>query len=119
MGISVAIESNIDHKIIIPKRMPSAFWLASLVEWHRLYHKYVPMQSGTLANTVTYNTDDRTITHTVPYARRQYYGDGFSFRTDKNRLAGAQWDQAAKQTQATKLAAFMEGAVNSGRFNYV
>lgn len=113
MGISVIVESHVD----VPERMRAirddAFWLYAATEWHRLYTPYVPMQTGALCHTVEYAP--REITHTVPYARKQYEGH-FQHRTDKHPLASREWDKAAIPTQQPKLVATLQNAINSGRF---
>lgn len=42
-------------------------------EWHRLYKKYVPFQTGTLQNTVDIKPWE--IKHNTPYAHYQYEGE--------------------------------------------
>ena len=75
-------------------------------EWHRLYSNFVPMRTGMLMRQVTF--EPWTITHTVPYARRQYYGTNFNFSTEKHKLATARWDQVARRTQGERLAKAIE-----------
>mgnify|MGYP004511384655 CR=1 FL=1 len=70
-------------------------------ELHRLYQKYVPMQTGALANTVEITPE--YVRHVVPYAARMYYGVGFNFSTEKHALATAMWDKVAMETQRDKL----------------
>lgn len=89
------------------------FWTFAASEWHRLYEPYVPMQTGTLKDTV--DIRPKEIEHTVPYARYQYNGSNFNFRRDKHPKASAFWDLAAAPTQLPKLASSLQAYIDSGR----
>jgi hypothetical protein len=68
--------------------------------WHRLYDKFVPMDSGSLAHDAVDHYVEKgvgIIHHKAPYAYRQYEGESFNFSTEKHPLATARWDEAAKQ----------------------
>jgi hypothetical protein len=108
MTLNAHIEVNTDAAEILKKALSPAFWGGVLQEWHRLYTPFVPMDTGQLASSVVIDAASQTITHTVPYARRQYLGDGHSFRRDRNPLAAARWDQAAAPTALERLAAFAQ-----------
>lgn len=105
------------------------------VEWHRLYQKYTPEDTGTMYNTVS--IEPWMITHTTPYARYQYYGkvmgpnipiDGgetFFSPTPTKALTGASlrytkinacshWDQAAIPTQRPKLIRALQAFIDGG-----
>lgn len=113
MGISIIVESHVD----VPERMRAiqddVFWLFAASEWHRLYAQYVPKQTGDLQDKVEYAPKE--ITHTVPYARKQYEGH-FSHKDSKNPLASRKWDQAAIPTQQPKLVSTLQRAIDSGCF---
>lgn len=58
----------------------------------RYMDKFIPMDSGNLAQ--DYTTNPFKVTYEVPYAHRIYEGQGFNFRKDKHPLATARWDKA-------------------------
>lgn len=100
------------YKVMHDRRL----WTFAAEEWHRLYKDYVPMRMGYLYQQVEF--DVGTITHTVPYARRMYYGEGFKFnRNTGHPKASAKWDQAAAPTQLPKLAASMQAYIDQGRLD--
>jgi len=84
-------------------------------EWHRLYKPFVPMQSGALsADSVSYSvvSGKGVITHSTPYARRQYYGTHHKFTKP---LAQAHWDEGAKNAGKGKaLARAVEAYIKRG-----
>lgn len=111
--ISVA-DVRVDvHGITSRAKYDRAFWTFAASEWHRLYEPYVPMDEGTLYDTVAIRPKE--IEHTVPYARYQYNGSGFNFRRDKNPQASAKWDKAAAPTQLPKLASSLQAYIDQGR----
>ena len=69
----------------------------------RRMDKYVPFDTGTLAETVmingkpTGNVAKDKITYSTPYAKVVYYGirngKSINYHTDKHELAGPYWDQ--------------------------
>lgn len=112
MKITVTVDSNID----IPKHMKAIqdkkFWTFAASEWHRLYKPFMPMDTGTLMNTVVIRPKE--IEHTVPYAHRLYEGH-FNFRKDKHPKASRQWDKAAKPTEEPKLIRSLQAYIDSGK----
>lgn len=68
-------------------------------EAYRLMNPFVPMDTGTLADTVGITATETvgTVHYKVPYASRQYYAQGRSFRKHKHPMATAYWDHAMKQ----------------------
>lgn len=94
----------------------SAFWRFAATEWHKLYSPYVPMYSGMLDNTISIEPGE--IVHTVPYARRMYYGEKINFNKGFHPRASAKWDQKAEATQKPKLISALQAYVNSGRINF-
>lgn len=68
----------------------------------RYFDPYVPMDSGDLVS--TYTAHDYTLEYSMPYARRQYNGDGFNFSRDKHALATAHWDAAAMSAKGAQIA---------------
>lgn len=95
--------------------------------WHRLYYQYVPMDNGTLADSVDYDFEEQggnltgTITHNQPYAHYQYVGihpkNGTKFKYSKERhpLATDHWDeQAIADGKAKVLAKDVENYIKRG-----
>ena len=67
---------------------------------------FVPYLTGALANNVAIAPSDTSvaITYRVPYARRQYYGEGVVNRTtDPHSLATSFWDVAAWETRKSVI----------------
>lgn len=62
----------------------------------RTSHPFVPFLQGTLASTVTIE-EPGMIVYVQPYARRQYYGDYFSFTKTFHPLAGSRWTERARE----------------------
>ena len=87
-------------------------------EWHRLYEPFVPMQSGTLATgAASYSVEGGkgVITHSTPYARRQYYGTHHNFSKSAHPLAQAKWDEGAKGAgKGEALARAVEAYIKRG-----
>lgn len=59
---------------------------------------YVPMRTGALMRSGNLGTTlgSGKVVYNAPYAKRQYYGLGFSFSKDKHPQACAQWFEKAK-----------------------
>lgn len=53
---------------------------------------YVPFLEGPLSQTVQVSAEG--VRYIQPYARYQYYGDGFNHTLDYHPLASARWDEA-------------------------
>ena len=69
----------------------------------RLMDKFVPMRTGILATSAD-TTKPWQVSYSAPYARRLYYGDGFSFSKEKHPLARSHWDKGIdKAALARKL----------------
>lgn len=58
----------------------------------RLMEPFVPMDTGALAASAG-KSQPWVVTYDTPYARRQYYGDGFNFSREKHPAAKARWDE--------------------------
>lgn len=121
MKIDVQVsEVNINIPKIMSKVREERFWLYAAQQWHRRYHKYVPYDTGTLADTVTYGSHNGTgeIHHIAPYAHYVYNGH-FNFRkTEGHELATRQWDKAAAQSQLPALTAELQVYIDSGRLDF-
>lgn len=53
---------------------------------------YVPFLNGPLSQTAQISSDG--VRYIQPYARYQYYGDGFNHTKDYHPLASARWNEA-------------------------
>lgn len=142
MKIKVDIDtSGVNRRKLIHRiNNDEGLWTFAATEWHRLYKKYVPFESGALRDTVVIRPKE--IEHTVPYAHYQYEGVVYSpsfpitengiitgffskrntakkkthrLLTYKNALASRKWDKKAKSTQKTALIEAVQGYIDSGR----
>lgn len=97
-GVTFKWEKPKDTIVKETLHLPAVLLFASN-EWRKLYNPFVPMASGLLANdAVQVYVEDGIgiIHHTVPYARRQYFGTTHNFSKEKHPLASAKWDDAAR-----------------------
>lgn len=114
VGIEVS-EIKIDIPKIVSKVRSDKFMLYAAQQWHRLYYKYVPFATGTLADSVKITPGE--IEHYAIYARYQYNGN-FNFRRDQHPLASRHWDKAAEPAQKPQLIAELQAYVDSGRLDF-
>ena len=119
MRLNFKVETDIDIPRCMKAIRDPKFWKFAASEWHRLYSPYVPMDTGTLKNTVDIKGESGSgeIEHTVPYARYQYEGH-FNYRKDKNPKASREWDKAASPTEKPKLIRSMQRYIDSGRVKF-
>ena len=77
--------------------------LVASSEAARLMDKFVPYRSGVLAASA--ETDEPwRVRYAMPYARRQYYGDSFTFYKKEHPNARSRWDRGIdKGALARKL----------------
>ena len=75
----------------------------------RYCHPYVPYLNGPLSETVEVLPDH--ITYIQPYARYQYYGDGFNFTKDYHPLATSRWDEAMMRDRGADFCMEVEALV--------
>jgi len=83
----------IENKVL--RRGATALFMAET--WRRLYNKFVPMDTGFLANDSVVVTAERNrgrIHHRARYAKFNYYGN-FNFSRSKHALATRKWHEAA------------------------
>lgn len=96
--MKIDAEVNVNVDISAPERIMKSetLWKFAAQRWHVHYFEYVPMDTGNLAKLVRYSGENGcgTITHIMPYAHYQYYGN-FNWSKDKHPLACGRWDQAA------------------------
>lgn len=81
-------------------------------EWWRLYADWTPYREGDLYKKVRFKPWE--IHHFAPYARYQYYGDGFRFYDEEHHNAGSRWDKRAEPTQKPKLVQTLQRFVDRG-----
>ncbi len=77
---------------------------------HALCSPYVPMDTGTLDQTVNITKD--YVEYKTPYAKRMYYGARINFSKDKHPLATAKWDKAMVAAKGGQLAREIEQYIN-------
>lgn len=116
--MKITVESHINIPRNLAKVEDKKYWTFAANEWHRFITPYVPMDTGTLAETVNINSSKLygEVEYLAPYAHRMYENN-YNFRKDKHKLASAHWDKAAEPTQKPKLIAAMQDYADSGRLN--
>ena len=70
--MKVIFQNKINLKTTLSKLESDDLWLFAAHEWHRLYSKYVPHDTGQLRDNVSIKPKE--ITHNAPYSRFIYYG---------------------------------------------
>ena len=68
----------------------------------RSLEKYIPKQTGMLAN--TYDTEPKKITYIQPYAHYIYAGTNLKFNKEMNVNASAYWDRRLTSSDKERLA---------------
>ena len=66
-------------------------------EFAKTIDPWVPFLEGNLSQQLDITAQG--VEYTVPYSRRQYFGEWFNHTTDFHPLATAKWDEVAMQTQ--------------------
>lgn len=118
MRVSLEVKSNLDIPAYIRAIQDPKLWKFAASEWRRLIEPYVPMDTGTLKDTVDVQggRGNGQIVYKVPYARYQYEGH-FNHRKDLHPKASRQWDKAALPTEEPKLIRSLERYVKE-RVNF-
>ena len=111
--MKISMKNEIDIPKHLKKINDPIFWKFAANEWWKLYTPYVPMDTGNLAQKVTFRANE--IEHYMEYAPEIYKGEGMNFSKEKHALATAKWDIAAIPQQQDKLIQSMQNYVNSGR----
>ncbi len=106
MSISIRWAKKLNARKISDRYINNRTMLFAHSELYRLCDKYVPMQTGMLAQNV--EITPKYVRYVSPYASRMYYGVGFNFRKDKHPLATAMWNKVAMETQRDKLTRSVE-----------
>lgn len=104
----VSVTGGIDAAAV-PRKIKDndALWLYAAECWHGLYYDWIPMETGELADDVSFAPG--RITHEAPYAGEVYcgYGGGGQKR-GRHPLGSAFWDEAAAPTQLPLLQAALQ-----------
>lgn len=144
--MSTQVKVKIDVLGTVNKINDPKFWTFAANEYHKLLTPYVPMDSGTLSETVKTKGGEGNgeIEYYAPYAHYIYEGkamgpsffsDGFGFWSppgerkhytgkklniskSKHPLASTHWDEAAEPTQRPKLIEAMQSYIDSGRLKF-
>lgn len=144
MRIDIKVDLNIKTMALAKAiEEDDALWMYAATEWHRLYKKYVPMESGQLRDNVTITPGQ--IVHEVPYAHYQYAGIVYEpsypitqggivvgFFSPKNRKknptsrklkykspsASKEWDKAAEATEKAALVSSIQRYIDEGRVKF-
>ena len=116
MKMRLEVQSNLDIPAYIRAVKDPKMWKFAASVWRRLVEPYVPMQTGTLKDTVDVNgsAGQGEIVYKVPYAHYQYEGQ-FNHRKDMHPKASRQWDKAALPTEQPKLIRSLQKYIDSGR----
>lgn len=119
MRMRLEVQSNLDIPAYIRAIQDPKMWKFAASEWRRLIEPYVPMQTGTLKDTVDVNSSSGQgeIVYKVPYAHYQYEGN-FNHRKDLHPKASRQWDKAALPTEQPKLIRSLQNYIASGRVKF-
>ncbi|MGN1121982.1 MAG: minor capsid protein [Eubacteriales bacterium] len=101
-GQTVKIKINVDLKKAGERKLTNSVRLFATADAFRLMSPYVPMQTGTLWQTV--DISPGKIHYKMPYADRMYNGDGLHFSKEEHALATAHWDRAMMRDKGDVLA---------------
>lgn len=93
-SIKISLEGSIDKAL--RQRLRAVNNPTTMIAIHNTLAKrcdpYVPFLNGPLSQ--TFQVSAEGVRYIQPYARYQYYGDGFNFTRDYHPLASARWDKA-------------------------
>ena len=112
MGQKVTVKVNVDLKKAGISKITDDVKLFAVNDMFRLMSPYVPMESGTLFETVDRST--KGVLYKSIYARYQYNGVNFHFNHDPNKhpLATAKWDKAMLAAHGDKLMRDIQNYIN-------
>ena len=103
--------------VIVEERVGSdAFLLYAATTARHLMDKFVPMDTGSLADNVNvYVENGMGIVHYIsPYARYPFYGTHMKFGTEKHAFASAGWHKPMVQAHGAELAAALQKYIDRG-----
>ena len=112
MGQKVTVKAKVDLKKAGMSKITDDVKLYAVNDMFRLMSPYVPMESGTLFETVDRST--KGVLYKSIYARYQYNGVNFHFNHDPNKhpLATAKWDKAMLAAHGDKLTRDIQNYIN-------
>lgn len=133
--MKISVEVDIDTQKCLNKVDNDGFWTFAAYEWWRLITPYVPMETGTLSESVEIRPKE--IEYIAPYAHYLYRGElmvdpvtGSSYAEkdskkiytgkeldlthNKHPLSSKEWDKAAEPSQKPKLIQSMQGYLHRG-----
>ena len=113
MGRTIITKINVNLKRAGESKLTDRVRLFAANDAFRLMSPYVPMQTGTLFQTV--DISPGKVHYNMPYANRMYNGDGFNFCTEHHTLATAHWDRAMLAAKGEVLAHDITRFIQSGR----
>ena len=112
MGQKVTVKVKVDLKKAGMSKITDDVKLFAVDDMFRLMSPYVPMESGTLFETV--DRSPKGVLYKSIYARYQYNGVNFHFNHDPNKhpLATAKWDKAMLAAHGDKLMRDIQNYIN-------
>ena len=113
MGQTVKIKINVDLKKAGESKLTKSVRMFAANDAFRLMSPYVPMQTGTLWQTV--DISPGKVHYKMPYAERMYNGEGLNFCKEHHTLATAHWDRAMMAAKGDVLARDITRFIKFGR----
>ena len=110
MAQSVTVKVQVDLAKAGMSKITDDVKLFAANDMFRLMSPYVPMDTGTLWQTVDISV--KGVHYKVPYSNKQYNGTNFHFNRDKHPLATAAWDKAMLSAQGDKLTRDIQNYIN-------
>jgi Minor capsid protein len=101
VDISVSWTSNFDGSALDKITSNQAIGSFAATSAATIMGDYVPFLAGDLKGSAIISPWH--VKYTQPYAKYQYYGDGFNFTTDFNPKARSHWDEPLKTTHLAQF----------------
>lgn len=102
--VTVKLDRNVISKVL-RKKLEAVNNPTTMLAIHNTLAKrcdpYVPFLEGPLSQ--TFQVSSEGVRYIQPYARYQYYGDGFKHTTDYHPLASARWDEAMRRDHGAEF----------------
>lgn len=141
----ISVSANINIPKHLKKVRSDKLWKAAANELHRLTVPFVPMESGTLAETVRirpkevefvspyshYQHEGRVMGPTYPIKkhghvvgfyskpgrRKHYTGKKLKYSKTRHPKATSKWTEVSKRKNGKKIVSFIQNYIDSGRLN--
>lgn len=110
-GARITIE-GLNPNIVAARILSTPVKLAISQNAARLMSEYVPMDTGTLFQTINVQPD--YVHYMVPYANANYYGENRNFSKEKHPLATAKWDDAMMTGKGDQFFREVEAIIKRG-----